>query len=243
MTWAFVLPAAFVALVVVWWRRRRRADRQRALMLLCARAGLEFAPMDLAPDTAWLPFRIFGRSRSGTENVVWDRTRGTSIRVFDVWFVDEDEAGQPAAPREYRTCAVVPMSASCPRLRVAPRDLADDARAAVGMHEVRLDLEAFNRRFVVESVDERFAIAFLEQRLMEGLMALPRGVTAETNEDVLLLTAPLLEPVEVLRLFDAAVQLEERIPRSLGSLFPPRPERAPHEDRWLQGHWSPDPTG
>jgi hypothetical protein len=78
---------------------------------------------------------------------------------------------------------------------------------------------------------------------MEGLLGLPRSVSVETNEDVMLLTSPLLPPAEVLRLFDAAVELSERIPRSLGSLFPKRPERAPGEDRWLQGHWSPEPTG
>jgi hypothetical protein len=27
------------------------------------------------------------------------------------------------------------------------------------------------------------------------------------------------------------------------SLFPPRPMRSAHEDRWLQGRWSPEPTG
>ena len=242
MTWAFAAFAAFASLVVLWRRLKRRGERQRALMLLCDRAGLDFAPMDLAPDTAWLPFPMFGRSRSGTENVVWERTRGPAVRVFDFWFADEN-GEQPVASREHRTCAVVPMSASCPRLRIAPRDLADDAGAALGMHEVRVELEAFNRRFVVDSEDPRFAIAFLEQRVMEALLALPAGVTAETNENVLLLTAPLLDPVEVLRLFDAAAELSERIPRSLGSLFPPRPERSPHEGRWLQGHWSPEPTG
>jgi hypothetical protein len=184
---------------------------------------------------------MFGERDSGTENVVWDRTRGPGIRVFDFWFAEEND-GEPLAPREHRTCAVVPLAASCPRLRIEPRDLADDARSLLGMHEVRLELEAFNARFVVESEDERFAIAFLEQRLMEGLLALPPGVSVEVNEDVLLLTSPLLPPEQVLRLFDAAVELHERIPRSLGSLFPHRPERAPHEGRWLQGHWSPEPT-
>jgi hypothetical protein len=241
VTWAFAVLAAFTSLVVVWWRLKRRGERQRALMLLCQRAGLEFGAMDLATGTAWLPFPMFGRSRSGTENVVWDRTRGPDIRVFDFWFAD-DSGEQPVAPREYRTCAVVPLPASCPSLRVVPRDLGDDARVLVGMREVRLELEAFNRRFVVEAQDERFAIAFLEQRMMEALLGLPASVSAETNEDVLLLTAPLLSPVEVLRLFDAAVELRENIPRSLASLFPPRPERASHEDRWLQGHWSPEPS-
>lgn len=77
---------------------------------------------------------------------------------------------------------------------------------------------------------------------MEGLLALPEGVTAEANEDVLLLSAPLLPAEKVLVLFDTAAELHERIPRALPSLSPPRPTRGPYEDRWLQGRWSPDPT-
>lgn len=241
MTWLLVVAAAVVSLALAWRRLRRGADRQRRLMLLCDRAGLAFAAMDLATGTAWLPFPIFGHERSGTENVVWDRTRGPGIRVFDLWYAEPTD-GRGPAPKERLTCAVVPLEAECPRLRIAPRDLVDDARELLGMREVRLELEAFNERFAVESEDERFAVAFLEQRMMEGLLALPPTVTAETNGDVLLLSSPLLPAEQVLRLFDAAVELHERIPRSLGSVFPPRPERSPHEQRWLQGHWSAEPT-
>jgi hypothetical protein len=137
---------------------------------------------------------------------------------------------------------VVPLEASVPRLRVAPRDLDDDLRAVLGLREVELELEAFNRRFAVESEDERFAIAFLEQRMMEALLALPEGVTLDVNENAVLLWARELPAEQVLRLYDAAVAIHERIPRSLPSLFPPRPTEGPYEDRWLQGRWSPDPT-
>jgi hypothetical protein len=232
---------AVVALVGLWWRHRRRAARQRRLMLLCQRAGLDFAPLDLSPDTAWLPFPMFGRPRHGTENVVWERRRGTAIRAFDFWY--EDPApDRPVAPRRWLTCAIVPLPASAPRLRIDPRDLADDVRDALVLPEMRLELEEFNRRFVVEAEDERFAVAFLEQRMMEALLALPDGVTAELNEDVLLLSAPRLPAEQILVLFDAVVAIHRRIPRSLSSLFPPRPAEGPYEDRWLQGRWSPDPT-
>jgi hypothetical protein len=43
-------------------------------MFLCRRAGLEFAPLDPSPGTAWLPFPMFGHPRQGTENIVWDRS-------------------------------------------------------------------------------------------------------------------------------------------------------------------------
>ena len=115
-------------------------------------------------------------------------------------------------------------------------------RAVLGLHEIELELEEFNRRFAVQTEDERFAIAFLEQRMMEAILALPPGVTLDVNEDVILLTAPELPPEQVLRLYDAAVAIHERIPHSLPSLFPPRPTEGKYEDRWLQGHWTPDPT-
>jgi hypothetical protein len=210
-------------------------------MLLCQRAGLDFAAVDLFGDTAWLPFPMFGRQRHGTENVVWERARGEEIRAFDYWY-EEPSDDRPVTPRRRLTCAVVPLAGSVPRLRIEPRDLDDDVKALLGLPEVSLELEAFNRRFAVRSEDQRFAIAFLEQRMMEALLALPDGVAVDVNESVVLLSAPELPAEQVLRLYDAAVAIHERIPRSLPSLFPPRPDEGPYEDRWLQGHWTPDPT-
>ena len=240
MRW-LVLGVMLVGLVWRGWWWRRAGARQRRLMLLCQRAGLDFAPMDRAPDTAWLPFPMFGRPKSGTENVVWERERGTAIRAFDYWY--EDPApDRPVTPRRRLTCAVVPLAFSARRLRIAPRDIADEMKAVLGLREVRLELEEFNERFVVESEDERFAIAFLEQRMMEGLLALPDGVTAEAKEHVLLLSTPELPAEQVLLLYDAAVAIHRRLPRVLPSLVPPRPAEGRYEDRWLQGRWSPDPT-
>jgi hypothetical protein len=239
MRWLPLLPVVAVVAVLAW-RRRARGTRQRRLMLLCQRAGLAFAPLDLRPDTAWLPFPLFGRSPSGTENVVWDERRGRDVYAFDFWY--EDGGDRPAAARRRLTCAVVPLPASCPDLRVRPRDALGKVGALEGS-EVRLELEDFERRFVVEAVDARFAVAFLDQRMMEAFLTLPDEATAEVSEDVLLLWAPLLPPARVLLLFDAACRIHRRIPRVVASLYPPRPARTPFEDRWLQGRWSPDPTG
>ena len=183
-----------------------------------------------------LPVLRAGASRD--QNVVCDRTRGPSIRVFDFWY--QEQTGEVRyGPRIDRTCAVVPLGASCPRMRIGSRDLVDDARDALGLPEVRLELPAFERRFSVESEDERFAIAFLEQRMMEALLGLPAGVTADVNADTMLLWAPTLPAEMVLRLFDAAVAIHRRVPRSLPSLFPPSPARGPHESVCSRGVGAP----
>jgi hypothetical protein len=241
LKWIVIPAVVAVSLGRAWWRWRSGATRQRKLMLLCQRAGLDFAPMDLFGDTAWLPFPMFGRPKHGTENVVWERFRGTEIRVFDYWY-EEPAPDRRTTPKRRLTCAVVPLGASATRLRIAPRDLDDDVRSVLGLRRIELELEEFNQRFVLEAEDERFAISFLEQRMMEALLALPDGVTVELNGDVVLLSAPQLSAERVLRLYDAAVAIHEHIPRSLPSLFPPRPLEGPHEDRWLQGHWTPEPT-
>jgi len=241
MRW-LILSLAVAAIGQAWWRRRRSGVRQRRLMHLCRRAGLDFAPLDLRSDTAWLPFPMFGHPRHGTENVVWDRSVGEDVYAFDLWYVDPADE-RAVGTRRRLTCAVVPLRSSCPRLRVIPRDVVDDVAHTSDGEEVRLELEEFDRRFRVESEDVRFAFAFLDQRLMQALLGLPDGVTVDVNEDVLLLWAPRLPAEQVLVLFDAAVGIQRRIPRVVASLYPPRPERGAHERRWLQGRWSPESTG
>jgi hypothetical protein len=237
-----VLVMMVAALAGVWWRRRAGIDRQRRLMLLCRRAGLEFGPLDLSPDTAWLPFPMFGHPRHGTENLVWDRRGGEDVRAFDFWYQDPGE-GRTIGSRRRFTCAVVSLGFTSPRLRVAPRDVFDDVAEALGPPEVRLELDEFDRRFRVEAEDARFAVSFLDQRMMEAILGLPEGVTVDVNEDVLLLWAPQLPPERVLLLFDAAAAIRRRIPSVVASLFPPRPRRGSRERRWLQGRWSPESTG
>ncbi|HET7927942.1 MAG TPA: hypothetical protein VFM40_00145 [Actinomycetota bacterium] len=84
MKWLVLAFLAFAALGQAWMRHRRSGARQRQLMLLCQHAGLDFAPLDLRLDTAWLPFPMFGHPKQGTENVVWDRRLGEDVHTFDL---------------------------------------------------------------------------------------------------------------------------------------------------------------
>jgi hypothetical protein len=233
------IVVAVAGVAVAAWRARRRAGRQRQLMLLCRRAGLRFLPLDPFEDSAWLPFRLFGRGTSrGTENAVWS-TADDGIRVFDYWYVDDRDG---TTVRERLTCAVADLPFTVPRLVVEPRDPIDLAADAVGMDRIDLELEAFNRRFEVRSADRRFAHAFLDQRMMQALLGLPASVSLTVNEDRLLLQAPLLPAPQVLFLLDVARALRGRVPTVVASLYPPRAMTAPHEARWLQGRWTPEPV-
>ena len=242
MEWILVIAA--VIGIGAWqaWRLHRRAGRQRQLMLLCDAGGLGFAPLDLSLGTAWLPFPIFGRRPSGTENVVWDPRHEDGVRAFDFWY-EEARGDGGLAVRRTITCATVPLAFTCRRVRVAPRDLVDDLSDVLGLSEVTLELEEFNRRFRVDAEDARTASALLDQRVMQGLLQLPPGVVADVNEDVLLLRGPELPAPEMLQLLQAATSIHRDLPRVMTSLFPPRPAQGPHERRWLQRRWTPEPIG
>jgi len=234
------LAIAAVAVGVGVWRARRHAGRQRELMLLCRHAGLEFQALDPVADTMWLPFRLFARGQArGTENAVWsDGVEG--VRVFDYWFTEQRDEGRVTTRL---TCALGELPFGVPRLQVERRDALDALSDAVDLDRIELELEAFNRRFEVRAADRRAAVAFLDQRMMEALLGLPPGVTLAVNEDRLLLHAPTLPAAQALLLFDVACRIREHVPRVMASLYPPRPMEGPHEDRWLQGRWTPEPTG
>lgn len=222
------------------WRARHRAGRQRELMLLCRHAGLEYQPLDPFADTTWLPFRLFARGEArGTENAVWsDAVEG--VRVFDYWFTEQRDQGRVTT---HLTCALVELPFGVPRLQVEPRDALDAVTDSMELDRIELELEAFNRRFEVRAADRRAAMAFLDQRMIEALLGLPGGVTLAVNEDRLLLYAPTLPAAQVLLLFDVACRIRDHVPTVVASLYPPRPMEGPHEDRWLQGRWTPEAIG
>lgn len=241
--WWFPVLLGLVGAVVVAWRQQRRHDRQRRLMELCHRAGLSFMPLDPFPDTLWLPFAVFGKgTRRGAENVVWDpRDDAADIRAFDYWYAQEGEQGAEVIRR--MTCAVARLPFGVPRLDVMPRGPLEVATGATDVREIAMELETFNRRFHVVADDRRSAVALLDQRMMQTLLALPPGIACSVNEDRLLLWAVDLPAAQMVMMLEVVRRLRDRVPSVVASLYPPRPAEGPHEARWLQGHWSPDHTG
>lgn len=243
MPWVIAVCVVVVAIIAVSQVARGRS-RQRELMLLCRHAGLAFAPIDPFPDTIWLPFRWLGEERwIHTENVVWLDDDPDGARAFDL-STERSPAAHDGEPTRHRyTCAAVPLPFGCPRLEIRPREALDAVAGAIAGDEVRLELEAFNRRFHVSAQDRRFVVAFCSPQMMQAMLGLPDGVTIAVNEDRMLLRADELPAAQVLLLFEAAWALRDDVPSVVASLYPPRPMKGRHEDRWLQGHWSEEPIG
>ena len=245
MEFLVFLALAVAAIVFVTWRARSGLNRQRRLMLLCRRAGLVFEPDAAGLETQWLPFPMFGPgTEHGFENAIRNAGDRDGTQVFDAWFRPVADPGElPRTSASDLTCAVVRLPFGCPRLELRPRDTGGVVEGVLDADRIVMELDAFNDRFRVVSVDRPFAVAFLDQRMMRSLMALPPGVSVAVNEDTMLLSAPQLPPGEMLLLLEAARTIRHRVPPVVASLYPPRPTKGRHEDRWLQGRWSPDPIG
>jgi len=242
--WLALMGAVLVLASYRAWSRARRAA---ALQRLAGALGLDYAATDIFND-GWEPFRLFalGQKR-GIENVVYGKFQGADVRAFDYWYreggEDEPAATAPEAPRLSFTgrlglvrrfaCAVGGLPASCPKLIVKPRRLRDRVADVAG-RTVPLESERFMRRFHVSCEDSRFAVAFLDARVMDALLQLPKPTTLALSEDRLLLVSRQLPPTQVIKLLAEASALVKTAPRVVGSLYPLRPGFRPGDE---QGPW------
>ncbi len=122
------------------------------------------------------------------------------------------------------------VPASCPNLVVKPRRLRDRVADLAGP-AVPLESERFMRRFHVRCEDPRFAVAFLDPRVMDALLSPPKPTTLALCEDRLLLASRQLPPTQVIKLLAEASALVRAAPRVVASLYPLRPGFRPEDER------------
>jgi hypothetical protein len=241
-----VLAVGTAVLAVV--RSRGRGRRAAALRRLAEALGLGYAATDVL-DERWEPFRLLAMgSARGIENVLFGPVEGADVRAFDYWYrygVDRESrldmavdtpiglAAWIGLTRRF-SCAVGGLPASCPRLLVEPKRFRDRVME-LAAPPVPLESERVMRRFHVQCEDPRFAVAFLDPRVMDALLALPRRPTLALCEDRLLLVSRQLSATSVIRLLHQAGELVHAAPRVLASLYPLRQGFRPQDER-------PDPT-
>jgi hypothetical protein len=216
MGWVFPVVAGMVALAVLGVARSHR--RTTELRSMGVQFGLSFSPV-AAPDLRALPFPLFSRgSRRRVRNVLAGRWGGIDLREFDLGVVEEKDSDYGERTTWY-SCAVTALPAWCVPLTISAETLAGRIGRLVGVDEVPLESEQFDRTFSVVCADHRFATAFLDARMMAWLLAHGRGWTFEVSGAWALCYRKMLRPEELIPLLGTLRGFADHVPRVVSELY------------------------
>lgn len=220
---ALVAAAVVVAIALLHHADRLRRRRLQELADLAPRLGLAYAPEESYRCLA-LPFSLLrsGDDR-GAENLIHGTWNGLAVRVFDYWYeVESRNADGVTTTTTYRfSCAVTDVEAAMPPLVVRRETTMTRLADSIGLPDVQLELEEFNRAFTVKSEDRKFANDFCDQRMMRWLMGTHRATSFEVCRGWLLVYAKRLAPRELIPLLETLRQFRERIPPVVYELYGP----------------------
>ena len=186
--------------------------RTRAMSRVAASLGFPFSRyLTLPAGAEALPFaRLLPAGTGIIESGFTGERAGRELAVFSRSVtLDDYEA------TDWRSCAAIRMPIEAPFLRIEHPHIGS---LGYGLRQHRFESERFDRGWHIETTDDRFAVALIDQRMMAWLMTIGHfafetggsWVMAETTgEDVAALD-------ELLGILDGFV---ERIPRALLSLY------------------------
>jgi hypothetical protein len=233
------LPVAALVLVVALavggysvYRAFRADRRQRAMPAVAARAGLEFSDVDPF-NSAVVAFPLF---RQGVDRRVAnlmgraaDRTDGRApvARVFDFSFMDRPRGGGVDAEVWHDfSCALAQHNGEWPTIRVARENVVERAFQKLGLPDIDFESEEFNREFVVQCADRRFASALIDARMIDFLVSTGGQVSFETKGRFLLVTSDPVEADVMPGLLQVAEEFLRLVPPVVRELYPSFPDGA-----------------
>jgi hypothetical protein len=170
----FVVVAA-VAGVVLYLQWQREQKRRSLLVEWAAANNWTY----LAEDDQWCsrwqgtPFGDGDHRRA--RNVLTGAWKGKPFVSFDYSYQTHSSNGKGGQSTQTHHCAVsaVQLPTYLPRLQVTPENLLTRFGNAVGLSDIELESEDFNRAFRVHANDPKFASDVLSARTMALLLSRP----------------------------------------------------------------------
>ena len=213
----------FVVLAIIagsyYVQYRTRQARMRAVAAVAASVGFTFSPTD-ANGIGYLPFNLFklGKGRK-TTLVISGTHNGLPLNIFDYEYYVQGNRS-----REYHrfTCAVLTIPAACPPLRLTHENFLTLLGDHLGHHDVKLEYDAFNRRFNVNCEDQKFAFTLLDAGMMQWLLDDDKIQHLEIVGPFVLFASPRLKPAFWLNLGTWLDGFHSHIPELVYSAYPPR---------------------
>jgi hypothetical protein len=224
------------------YRAMKGRERTLEIAKLARERGYTFHPDSLAGVNVQLPFETFKRGDArGTSNVLRAEIDRCEVHAFDFWWYVEQEnrayrtnAGlgitvgdvaaieQPPRRQYYSvSCAMVGIDNVLPHLIVARETRASRAASSMGVKDLQLESEEFNRTFHVRCNDRDFATKFLDAQMQDFMISAGRKLGFEARGRWLLIHGPILDATDMIELLPLAARFRRSVPRLIDDLFPP----------------------
>lgn len=210
--------------IAMMYAAHHRNRRARSMAPTAAAHGLQYSTGDMLGCTqVAFPLFVAGEGRT-VENLMWRQgANGLDLRVLDYAYYDEykDKNGHVHKRWSYFTCAMARHNGLWPTVRVTRERVADKLGQKLGLPDIELESEEFNRMFIVQCEDRAFATALLDAQMMELLISTKGRITFETKGRWLLVIAPRVDTAaEMVGLLGVADEFIERIPSVVWELYP-----------------------
>ncbi len=210
-----------IALVLVPWLLRQRGGE--SLASVAARQRLQYSPVDPFGCTR-VAFALFRKGDGRlAQNVVWrERPDGLTTRAFEFsYFVEtQDDFGRVHRSHTYFSCVMAQVDGAWPDVSITRERLVERALDLVGLGDIELESDEFNRRFALRSPDRRFAVTLVDARMIDFLLETEARFAFFVKGRWVLLVSDPVGPPMVPALMRVAEAFVDNVPRVVHELWP-----------------------
>lgn len=211
LIWILAVVAVVAGLLISWHLKMRRREDLASFALA---HGLEFSARDPF-GLLGLPFRFLAKGDGrGVENVLWGSQGDRPLKAFDYWYFEENHSSDGGSSRTYYrfSCVVLEVEALFPDLQVTPEGVLSRLADGLGLRDLEMESEEFNRRYQVTASVRDFAYQMVDARMIRWLLALRWPLSVAFAGPYVLLWTKRLPPRRMGTLLGAARSFHKRIP-------------------------------
>lgn len=172
MTVVWIIVVIVIVALVAYYNYWRNKKRRQAFQTWAANHGFSYTAEDNSVIGRFdgTPFGQGDHRRA--KNVVAGQYKGRPALAFDYSYQTHstDSEGHRTTTTHRFGVVSIGLPCSVPTLQVTREGLLQKLGRAVGIHDIELENEDFNRRFKVASKDKKFAYDVLHPRMMQMLM-------------------------------------------------------------------------
>ena len=191
--------ALFVAFAIYAYKKNQQ--RLAAIQSLCLSNGWQYA----ARDPFGLPQRWHGTPFDAgydrhAQNVVTGEVKGRPMVAFDYSYKTDstDSEGKRTTTTHNFGIYALGMPCALPELHLGPEGVFSRIGKAIGMQDIELESEEFNRRYRVRCPNPKLATDVLTPRTMEMLIHAPKMRFRFVGSDVLCYEGGCISAAEII---------------------------------------------